>query len=155
MRLVLIKIFFLCACFSKIELTAQSIDPSFMKEESEVQIFKGGKDKVKKRFNRSSNEDVVVSFNEGFSDSLYFYVDGSLYLGGVVKSDSLGRGYTCASAKIDFKKLKNKRPNLVIVLPQSKVYTAFKIDKKYALIKIHHLGSTWYVIRTNYVPEYQ
>ncbi len=39
MRFILIKIFFLCAFFSRIELMAQSIDPSFIKEESEVQIL--------------------------------------------------------------------------------------------------------------------
>lgn len=149
------KILFWCAFFSGTVAMAQSIDPSFVKEESDVQIFRKRKDEIKRDYDRSNKEEVVISFNEGFSDSLYAYVDGSLYLKSFVKSDTLGRGYTCATFTIDFKKVKKRRPNLVIILPQSKVYAKFRINKKYALIKIHHLGSIWYVIRTNYIPEYQ
>lgn len=134
---------------------AQSMLPSFRKEECKVQLFKLAKGEVKKQFKRISEENVVVSFNEGFSDSLYCYIDDVLYLNSFVKSDSLGRGYSCASINVDFRKLKRSKIDITIILPESKIYTSFKIDRKYALIKVHRLGGIWYVIKTNYIPEYQ
>lgn len=152
MKLIVASAFYI---FTLAEVIAQSINPSFIKEKSEVGIFSPQKNEGKKRLERYNKNIVVVSFHEGFSDSLHVYVGDSLYMKQFVKSDSLGLGYACAAININFKNLKSKRKNLVIVMPQSKIYTIIKIDRNYALVKIHHLESIWYVVKTNYVPEYQ
>jgi hypothetical protein len=133
----------------------QSFISHLSKEPCELQIFKVGKNERKSRIIRSDENNVVLSFHEGFSDTVQVYVGGSLHFKQFVRSDTLGRGYACAATEINFSKLRNRKTKVHILIPKLAVYTNFRIGRKYALIKIHRIASVWYVIQTNYVPEYQ
>jgi hypothetical protein len=129
--------------------------PGFEKEEMDIQRFKPQKSEFRKRINSLNKNEVLISFHEGFSDSILVYVQDSLYMHAAIKSDTLGSGYSVGSVKVNFKFYKKRRILITIMLCEKKKYISFLMSRKYKMIKVHRMEPVWYIIKTNYVPVYQ
>jgi hypothetical protein len=131
------------------------LSADYIKEEINVQRFKPQRSEFRKRIDNLGKNEALISFHEGFSDSILVYVKDSLYMNALVKSDTLGQGYSVGSVKVNFRSFKEKRILITIVLREKKKYVSFLMDRKYKMIKVHRIEPVWYAVKTNYVPVYQ
>lgn len=139
------------------EMYAQGthLDSSFATEELNLQVYSPKRKENKKLIDNLDKREVLISFHEGFSDSVLVYVNDSLFMQKPVVSDTLGLGYSVAAVKIDFNCLKKREAQVIIALKEKRKYIAFSLDRKFRMIQVHRISGIWYLAKTNYVPEYQ
>jgi hypothetical protein len=128
---------------------------SLVSEEFTIYTFKVEKEEKRTKITDIEEHEVVITFNEGFSDSVKAFVDDSLYLNSFIKSDHYRTGNEVAFFKIDFKKIKKRRVKITFILPQEKRYISFNISRGHKLLQVNRTGSEWLLRRTNNVLMYE
>ncbi|MDJ1471008.1 hypothetical protein [Xanthocytophaga flava] len=148
-------LFFLILSNCNLLAQNQFITHDFIQEPLKIYQYRVKKEQERTKITTIKKHEVIISFKEGFKDSLVVLVEDSLYLKAFVQSDIYGRGWSDTSFKINFRSFKKQHLTITFVLPEHKRYVTFKLNTSHRLLKVHHVESLWEITKTDYIPEYQ